>query len=195
LRSTEHRGWLQELDLDVSTEELLSAERAYTYADLHAMLGRPKTVMWLHNFGVSDEAWDTVCNSLKTHPTLEILNFRSIQTFAGASLAPAVLESRIQAFVDVLKVNTSIHTIPLLDHYTEHELFRASVIPYLETNRLRPRLRAIQKTRPIAYRVKVVDGPFLLYAPMQTLFGCFYQGMPKLPFRRRLRRPRRLRPF
>jgi hypothetical protein len=29
---------LQELDLDVSTEELLSAERAFTYADLYAML-------------------------------------------------------------------------------------------------------------------------------------------------------------
>jgi hypothetical protein len=30
---------LQELNLDVSTEELLSAERAFTYADLYAVLG------------------------------------------------------------------------------------------------------------------------------------------------------------
>jgi hypothetical protein len=30
---------LQELNLGVSTDELLSAERAFTYADLHDMLG------------------------------------------------------------------------------------------------------------------------------------------------------------
>jgi hypothetical protein len=38
---------LQELKLDVSTEELLSAERAFTYGDLHAMLGNEDTVAWL----------------------------------------------------------------------------------------------------------------------------------------------------
>jgi hypothetical protein len=37
----------QELNLDISTEELLSAERAFTYADLHAMLGDEDTVAWL----------------------------------------------------------------------------------------------------------------------------------------------------
>jgi hypothetical protein len=38
---------LQELNLNVSTEELLSAERAFTDADLHAMLGNEDTVAWL----------------------------------------------------------------------------------------------------------------------------------------------------
>jgi hypothetical protein len=38
---------LQELNLDVSTEELLSAERALSYADLYAMLGNRHTVAWL----------------------------------------------------------------------------------------------------------------------------------------------------
>jgi hypothetical protein len=38
---------VNELNLDVSTEELLSAERAFTYADLYAMLGNGKTVAWL----------------------------------------------------------------------------------------------------------------------------------------------------
>jgi hypothetical protein len=35
---------LQELNLNVSTEELLSAERAFTYADLYALLGPINTV-------------------------------------------------------------------------------------------------------------------------------------------------------
>jgi hypothetical protein len=38
---------LQEVNLDVSTEELLSAERAFTYADLYAMLGKRDTIAWL----------------------------------------------------------------------------------------------------------------------------------------------------
>jgi hypothetical protein len=38
---------LQELNLNVSTEELLSAERAFTYADLYAMLGNQNTFAWL----------------------------------------------------------------------------------------------------------------------------------------------------
>jgi hypothetical protein len=38
---------LQELNRDVSTEELLSAERAFTYADLYAMLGNRNTIAWL----------------------------------------------------------------------------------------------------------------------------------------------------
>jgi hypothetical protein len=38
---------LQELNLNVSTEELLSAERAFTYADLYAMLGNEDAIAWL----------------------------------------------------------------------------------------------------------------------------------------------------
>jgi hypothetical protein len=56
----------------------------------------------------------------------------------------------------MMKVNMSIHTIRLYSCYTEHELYRGSVIPYLETNRFRPRVRAIQKTRSIEYRAKVL---------------------------------------
>jgi hypothetical protein len=40
--------------------------------------------------------------------------------------------------------------------YSQHELFRQSVIPYLQTNQFRPDLLAIQKTRPITYRAKVL---------------------------------------
>jgi hypothetical protein len=91
---------------------------------------------------VNDEMWGDICDSLETHPTLEVLILWSIS-------APAVIKSQIQALVDMMKVNTTIHTIQLSSCYTHHELFRGSVIPYLETNRFRPRVRAIQRTRPI----------------------------------------------
>jgi hypothetical protein len=38
---------IKELNLGVSTQELLSAERAFTYADLYAMIEDGKTVAWL----------------------------------------------------------------------------------------------------------------------------------------------------
>jgi hypothetical protein len=47
LRHYYHSELFQELNLDVSTEELLSSERAFTYADLYAMLGNRDTVVWL----------------------------------------------------------------------------------------------------------------------------------------------------
>jgi hypothetical protein len=37
----------QELNLNVSTQELLSAERAFTYAELYAMTGNGDKVAWL----------------------------------------------------------------------------------------------------------------------------------------------------
>jgi hypothetical protein len=43
----EFRGALPELKLDVSTKKLLSAKRAFTYADLYAMLGTEDTAAWL----------------------------------------------------------------------------------------------------------------------------------------------------
>jgi hypothetical protein len=78
-----------------------------------------------------------------------------------APLAPAVLQSRIQALVDMVKVNMSIHTIHLHDQFNQHENFRGSVIPYLEMNRLRPRLLAIQQAHPIPYRAKVLGRALL----------------------------------
>jgi hypothetical protein len=40
-----HPDAFQELNLDVSTQELLSAERAFTYADVYAMLGNENAVL------------------------------------------------------------------------------------------------------------------------------------------------------
>jgi hypothetical protein len=38
---------IKELNLDESTDELLSSEKAFTYADLYAMLENGETVAWL----------------------------------------------------------------------------------------------------------------------------------------------------
>jgi hypothetical protein len=139
---------------------------------------------------LSDETWDAVCDSLKTHPTLQVL---TLYTLGEDPLAPAALKSRIQALADMLKVNLSICTTYLLDIYSDHELFRGLVIPHLKTNRRRARLLAIQKTRPIAYRAKVLGRAFLSARSNANSFWMLLSGIRKLHFRRRLRRPRWLR--
>jgi hypothetical protein len=129
---------------------------------------------------MSHETWGAICDSLKTHPTLEVLNLQN----GDALLVPSALKSRIQALVDMLKVNMSIHTILLYDEsYTQHELFRRSVIPYLETNRFRPRVRTIQKTRPIAYRAKLLGRALLAVRTDPNRFWMLLSGNPEVAFR------------
>jgi hypothetical protein len=62
---TDHFEIIKELNLDVSTKEFLSAERAFTFADLYAMLGNGNIVAWLTPHaavmlqdGLAIYAWD-----------------------------------------------------------------------------------------------------------------------------------------
>jgi hypothetical protein len=65
-----HAEPFQELNLDVSTESFLSAERAFTYTDLHALLGKEDTVAWLtphaavaRPYGRVAQSWKSVAGS------------------------------------------------------------------------------------------------------------------------------------
>jgi hypothetical protein len=134
--------------------------------------------LWYH-FMMSDETWNAMCDSLKTHPTLQVLDLRSM---VRVPMAPAVLTPQVQALVDMLKGNMSIHTIHVHDRYSEHKLFRGSVIPYLETNKLRPRVRAIQKTRSIMYRAKVLGRALVSARTDANSFWMLLLGNPEVAF-------------
>jgi hypothetical protein len=60
--------------------------------------------LW-HSFRMCGETWDAVCDSLETHPTLEVLDLGSAEIL----LAPVLLKSRIQALLNMMKINKSIH--------------------------------------------------------------------------------------
>jgi hypothetical protein len=140
-----------------------------------------------HDLRMSDETWGAVCGSLRTHPTLEVLTLRPSFIHQNREppappVPPAVLKSRIQELVNMLKVNTSIHTIRLRDYYREHELFRGLVIPHLETNRFRPCVRAIQKTRPLMYRAKVLGRALLAARTDPNRFWMLLSGNPEVAF-------------
>jgi hypothetical protein len=86
--------------------------------------------------------------------------------------------------VNILKVNMLLDAMHCNPCFSESFLW--SVVPYLDTNRFRPRLLAIQKTRPFHAESRCWDERFLLLEPIPIEFGCFDQGMTKLLFRRRL---------
>jgi hypothetical protein len=130
-----------------------------------------------YDFHMNDETWGAICDSLKTYPTLEVLNLRY-----EPPAALDVITSRVQALVDMMKVNTSIYTIHVSIGYSETEMYRKSVIPYLETNRLRPRLLAIQKTRPIAYRAKVLGRALLATRNHANMFWMLLSGNAEVAF-------------
>jgi hypothetical protein len=133
-----------------------------------------------HDHRVCDETWNSVCDSLKTHPTLQVLDLSS--TNNDATTAPGVITSRVQALLDMMKTNMSIHTIHLNSHYSEDELFRESVIPHLGTNRFRPCVHVIQKTRPMAYRAKVLGRALLAARTDANRFWMLLSGNPEIAF-------------
>jgi hypothetical protein len=134
----------------------------------------------LWDFRINNETWDVLCDYLKTHPTLEVLNLQG--AWLRSQLGSVAIASRIQVLVDMLKVNMTIHTIHLNAYYCEHKLFRGSVVPYLETNRLRQRVRAIQITRPPTYRAKVLGRALLAARTDPNSFWMLLSGNPEVAF-------------
>jgi hypothetical protein len=131
-------------------------------------------------FRLSDETWGAICTSLETHSTLEVLHLPA--TFAAGTTVPAVITSRVQGLLDMLKVNTSIHTIYLDSRYREHAIFRELVNPYLKTNRFRPRLLAIQKIHQIPYRAKVLGRALISARTNPNRFWMLLSGNADVAF-------------
>jgi hypothetical protein len=103
-------------------------------------------------------------------------------TFINPTAALAVLKFQIQALLDMLKMNMSIHTIHLHGRYSQHEIFRESVIPYLETNWLWPRLLTIQRARPITYRAQVLGRALLSARTDANRFWMLLSGNAEVAF-------------
>jgi hypothetical protein len=163
-------------DLDIRNQQLLAiADAIRENKGLIEWCLRCPGIM-----AMNDETWDAVCDSLKTHPTLQVLDLSMI--YHDAATAPAGNTSRVQALLGMMKLNTSILTIHLRDQYSEHELFRESVVPYLETNRFRLHVRAIQKTLPIPYRAKVLGSALLAVRTDPNRFWMLISGNAEVAF-------------
>jgi hypothetical protein len=157
-------------DLEVGSRELFAIAGA-----LRENKGLVELNLFCSRFRMSEETWGAVCDSLQAHSTLEVLYFHGASCTV-ATATPALLKSRVQKVVDMMKGNMSIHTKHLPHRLGHHELFRRSVIPDLETNRFRPRLLAIQKICPIPYRGKVLGRALLTVRADPNRFWMLLSG-------------------
>jgi hypothetical protein len=165
-------------DSDVVSSDVVGSRQVLAIANaLRENKGLVELELRSYNFFMNDETWGAICDSLKTHPTLEVLNLRG-----EYQAVLDVITSRVQALVDMMKVNTSIYTIQVDRCYSETEMYRESVIPYLETNWLRPRLLAIQKTRPTTYRAKVLGRALVFTHNHPNTFWMLLVGNAEVAF-------------
>jgi hypothetical protein len=144
---------------------------------------------------VDNETWGAICDCLETHPTLEVLNLCSGFVHHGEDFATtlAVLKSRIQTILDKVKRTcgyTQYICLAVIANmsFSEGRSFLISRRTGSGHAFLLSKKLAQLHTVPRCW-----EEHFCQLVLMRISFGCFYQGMPKLLFRRVPRQSRRLR--
>jgi hypothetical protein len=93
---------------------------------------------------LSDEIWIALWQSVARHPKLEKLVLPHVGGTFGYDLAMDTQKTlRMQAMMDVLRVNTVLHTIQLNRDGFDSEILDSIVYPLLLANKYRPRVGAI----------------------------------------------------
>jgi hypothetical protein len=101
----------------------------------------------MSNRVISTENWKALCQSLQTHPTLEVLILRTT-TSSIDRRDPGFKDrrtSRMRHLEEMLKVNTVMHTIDLESTECDKALLQQSIRPRLERNLYRPRVCAMKQ--------------------------------------------------
>jgi hypothetical protein len=131
----------------------------------------------LQQHPISDDNWSIVCESLKAHPTLTNLNLRFTgpRSLTGGrnGLSDEQKAHRSRVVADMMKENTGLHTIQLSEAGRDQQIYTEEIIPYLETNRYRPRVNAIKKTIARPFREKVLGRALCLVKSNPNLVWMF----------------------
>jgi hypothetical protein len=81
----------------------------------------------------SDEIWILLFRSLSTHPSMKLLSLPEYMPFYQFSAGSKA--ARMNAIVQMLQINTVVHTIELPDAFSDEEVYQNSILPRLEMNR------------------------------------------------------------
>jgi hypothetical protein len=106
----------------------------------------------LRRQSINDENWTILCESLKAHPTLLILNLPS----SHARLSDKRTTNRTRLLAEMVQQNTVLHTIRLSERERDEQIYTQEIRPYLEVNLYRPRVLAVKKTTERPFREKVL---------------------------------------
>jgi hypothetical protein len=105
----------------------------------HALPGNMaiETLAFTFQETMSDETWVLFFRSLSTHPCIKFLyvSYRSIIYRGPPPLAAASKTTRMNAVIQMLHLNTVVHSIRLPDEFHNEEVYHNSILPRLEMNR------------------------------------------------------------
>jgi hypothetical protein len=79
----------------------------------------------------SEETWSLFFRSLSTHPLIEVVSLIIPWTHLSATLKT----KRVHAILQMLRLNTVVHTIILANSFRREALYQNSILPRLEINR------------------------------------------------------------
>jgi hypothetical protein len=99
----------------------------------------------MSNQCITDENWAILCRSVRTHPTLEVLDLRFTTNRRGLT-CPVRKNRRALALVEILQENTVLHTIRTSHDECCQRVMRESICPSLQINRFRSRVNAVKET-------------------------------------------------
>jgi hypothetical protein len=99
----------------------------------------------MSNQSITDENWATLCRSVRTHPTLEVLDLRFTTNRRGLT-CPVRKNQRALALVEMLQENTVLHTIRTSHDECCQRVIQESIRPSLQTNRFWSRVNAVKES-------------------------------------------------
>jgi hypothetical protein len=114
----------------------------------------------LRECSISNENLAILCQSLQAHPTLTSLHLvttrPTLRPGGRISLVNNQKKHRTRMLADMMQRNTSVHTVTLSGKESDQKIYMADILPLLETNRYRPRVLAVKKTKDKPFREKVL---------------------------------------
>jgi hypothetical protein len=105
----------------------------------------------LEDGSISNDNWSILCESLKAHPTLTSLNLRTTSPRSPPSTRVRIVQTddqkahRTRLLAEMMQENTILHTVELSRYERDDQIYTEEISPYLETNRYRPRVLAVNK--------------------------------------------------
>jgi hypothetical protein len=78
-----------------------------------------------------DETWSLFFRSLSTHPLIEVVSLITPWTHLSAEERT----TRLHAVIQMLQLNTVVHTIILANSFRREAVYQNSILPRLEMNR------------------------------------------------------------
>jgi hypothetical protein len=110
---------------------------------------------------IYDKNWAVLCESLQAHPALTNLDLSGTIPVPGRLTSRRILSDEQKAhrtglLADMVRRNTTLHTITVSEREWDQQIYAQRVRPYLETNMYRSRVVAVKKTKEPSFREKVL---------------------------------------